>query len=156
MAASFLWQVLKPELIRMRLESRDKTGIIRELVGILDTAGLLRDRAEAERVVLAREQMMSTGMEHGVAIPHGKTDTVDGLLVAMALCPEGVDFDCIDRQPARILIVTLSPASRTGPHIRFMAEVSRILRDADLRDQVLAAKSSGTVVDILLRAEGTR
>ncbi len=156
MAASFLWQVLKPELIRMHLENRDKPGIIRELVGILDTAGLLKDRAEAERVVLAREQMMSTGMEHGVAIPHGKTDTVDGLLVALALCPEGVDFDCIDRQPARILIVTLSPASRTGPHIRFMAEVSRILRDPDLRAQVLAAKSPGTVVDILLRAEGTR
>jgi PTS system nitrogen regulatory IIA component len=156
MAASFLWQILKPDLIRMSLKSRTKPEIIRELVGILDAAGLLKDRTEAENVVLAREGMMSTGMENGVAIPHGKTDTVDGLLVAMALCPEGVEFDCIDRKPAHILIITLSPASRTGPHIRFMAEISRILRDADLREQVLKAMTPEAVVDIMLKAEKPR
>ena len=156
MATSFLWQVLKPDLIRMSLKSRTKPEIIRELVGILDACSLLKKRTEADTVVLAREAMMSTGMENGVAIPHGKTDTVDGLLVAMALCPEGVDFDCIDRNPARILIVTLSPASRTGPHIRFMAEISRILRDATLRDQVLKAMTPEAVVDIMLKAEKPR
>jgi PTS system nitrogen regulatory IIA component len=156
MTASFLWQILKPNLIRMSLKSRTKPEIIHELVGILDAAKLLKDRADAESVVLAREAMMSTGMENGVAIPHGKTDTVDGLLVAMALCPEGVDFDCLDRKPAQILIITLSPASRTGPHIRFMAEISRILRNADLREQVLKAMTPEEVVDILLHAEKAR
>ena len=149
MSSSFLRQVLRPELIRMHLEANNKADAIHELIGVLDAAGLLSDRAEAERVVSEREKIMSTGMELGIAIPHGKTDTVDGLLAAVALKPEGMDFACADGQLARIVIVTLSPASRSGPHIRFMAEVSRLLRSEQLRKKILEAKSPEAVVAFL-------
>jgi len=153
MAKSLLREALRPECVRTHLGALDKESCIRELVGILRVAGLLRDPAEAERVVLARERLMSTGLEHGIAIPHGKTDTVDRLLVALGLKPEGIDFGCVDGQPARILILTLSPASRSGPHIRFMAEVSGLLRSASLRAAVLAAPTPSEVVRLLTAGE---
>ncbi|MBN2450285.1 MAG: PTS sugar transporter subunit IIA [Lentisphaeria bacterium] len=149
MTGSFLRQTLRAETVKMRLEAATKADAIAELVGILAATGQLRDPAEALRVVLARERMMSTGMEQGIAIPHGKSDTVDGLLVGLALKPEGMDFECQDGQPARILIVTLSPASRTGPHLRFMADITRLLRDEGLRRAVLAAGSPAEVVALL-------
>jgi PTS system nitrogen regulatory IIA component len=133
----------------MHLEANTKEEAIRELIGIIHQTTPLQDLAEAERVVLEREKVMSTGMEHGVAIPHGKTDTVDRLLVAIALKPEGLDFQCMDGKPARILLVTLSPSNRSGPHLRFMAEVSRLLQDDNLRQNLLAAQTPETVVKLL-------
>jgi len=133
----------------MNLEATEKQDAIRELIGILDDAGHLTDRAEAERVVLERESIMSTGMEKGIAIPHGKTDTVDSLVVAVALKPEGIDFACADGQPATILITTLSPASRSGPHIRFMAEVSTLLQSEATRERLLASSTPEQAVAIL-------
>lgn len=147
MAQSFLSKSLDPRHVKPRLESEDKAGVIRELIAILADAGAIPDREAAETVVFEREKTMSTGMEHGVAIPHGKTDTVDSLIVSMGLKPEGVDFQCIDGQPARILILTLSPASRTGPHIRFMAGISKLLRDSAVRDRLLECQ---TVDEIMI------
>ena len=149
MSSSFLRNALSPEFVRVSMAAETKEEAIRELVGILETGGVLPDPEEALRVVYEREKVMSTGMERGIAIPHGKTDTVDSLHVAFAVKPEGIDFDCADGEPARILIVTISPASRSGPHIRFMAEISRLLQDTGLRDRVLAAASPEEIVRLL-------
>lgn len=149
MAGSILRQALKPDMVKLRLESVSKAEAIRELVGILDDAGALSDPEEALRVVEERERIMSTGLEGGIAIPHGKTDTVDHLVVALALKPEGMAFDCQDGEPARILIITLSPASRTGPHLRFMADITRLLRDHELKEKILDAPDAETVVSLL-------
>jgi mannitol/fructose-specific phosphotransferase system IIA component (Ntr-type) len=100
-------------------------------------------------VVLDRERMMSTGLENGIAIPHGKCNSVKKLIVAVGLKPDGVDFECADGQPARIFLLTLSPASRSGPHIRFMAEISRLLQNDNLRSRVLAA-TTGKEIEALL------
>jgi len=149
MATSFLRDVLKPDRVKLRLQAATKDDAIRELIDILAGPGIIADRAEAERVVFAREALMSTGMECGIAIPHGKTDSVGSLVVSMALKPEGIEFECADGQPARILLMTLSPANRTGPHIRFMAEVSRLLRNEKFRERVLAAGSREEIVALL-------
>lgn len=140
---------LTADVVKMHLEAENKEDAILELIDIVHSVHKLKDLEEAQRVVLERELVMSTGMENGVAIPHGKTDTVDRLLVAMALKPEGMDFECIDGKPAQILLITLSPANRSGPHLRFMAEVSRILADEKLREKVIKAKRPSEVVRLL-------
>jgi len=151
MPASILRQALRPEVVKLRLEATTKDEAIRELVQILDDAGCLPDPAEALRVVEGRERVMSTGMENGLAIPHGKTDTVPQLVVAMGLKPEGIEFDSVDGDPATILLITVSPASKSGPHLRFMADVTRLLRDGEMREQVLTAASPSEVVGLLVR-----
>jgi fructose-specific phosphotransferase system IIA component len=141
-------KILVGENIFLNLTAKDKPGIIAEMVDGLCAAGMIRDREDALRVILERERKMSTGMKHGVAIPHGKTDTVDHLVVAVGVKKQGVEFECVDGNPARIFIMTISPAKQTGPHIQFLAEVSRILRQKDLRDRMLTARTPEEVISI--------
>lgn len=152
MAHNALNDVLHPDRIKPRLSSDDKDGIIREMIQILADAHAINDVAAAEQVVFEREKTMSTGMENGIAIPHGKTDTVDCLVVSLGLKPEGVEFECADGQPAQIIVLTLSPASRTGPHIRFMAGISKLLRTKDVRTRLLQCETADEILDVLNRA----
>jgi PTS system nitrogen regulatory IIA component len=148
MSSRQLSNVLSAEVCRIPLRAESKREVICELLDVLDKAGVLGDRAEAERVVLEREALMSTGLENGIAIPHGKTDTVDQLYVAVGVKPLGMDFACADGQPARIIILTLSPASTSGPHIRFMADVTRLLSDAARRERLCAASTPAQALAI--------
>jgi len=141
MSASLIHKALLPGHIKVCLEGEDKWSIIHELLTVLENVHGLSDRAAAEKAVCEREKRMSTGLEYGIAIPHGKTDTVDHLIVAMGLKPEGVEFDSADGEPARIILLTLSPASRSGPHIRFMAEVSNLLQRKEPRQRLLSAET---------------
>jgi PTS system nitrogen regulatory IIA component len=101
------------------------------------------------KAIQEREKKMSTGMHHGLAIPHGKTDTVDTLYASVGLVPEGVDFDSQDGEPSRIFILTVSPLNRAGPHIQFLAEISRLLTRQDIRDEMLAASTEDELYTIL-------
>jgi len=109
----------------------------------------VKDREAALKAVLEREQKMSTGMQQGIAIPHGKTDAVDRLVAVVGLKPEGIDFDSMDGQPARILVMTLSSLSRTGPHIQFLSEISQVLNNAEKREALLRAQTAAEAVEIL-------
>lgn len=144
-------RVLSKETVKLHLEGSTKESIIEELVDLLLAAGRIKDRKAALKAVLEREKKMSTGLQNGIAIPHGKTDTVESLVAALGLKPEGIPFDSLDGQPCQIFLMTLSPASRTGPHIQFLADISRTLHDAAVRDQVLHAASEEDLVDILCR-----
>ena len=126
-----------------------KIEVIDELLHMMKDLSLLVDYDEALNDVMAREGYLSTGLERGLAIPHAKTDIVEGLIAAVGIKKEGIDFESLDGQPATIFIMTLSPAQRAGPHIQFLAEISRLLNDAAIRDKVLNAKSKEEVLDIL-------
>ncbi len=137
------------EAIALALKGREKNAIIEEMVDMLVRAGKVTDRKTALKTVLERERKMSTGMHNGIAIPHGKTDTVECLTAAIGLIPEGVDFDAMDHKPSRIFILTISPANRAGPHIQFLAEISRLLNRADIREALLAATTVDQAYDLM-------
>ena len=126
-----------------------KPDAIRELLDVLDRAGVLGDRAAAEQAVFEREAMLSTGMESGVAIPHGKTATVTRVWVAVGLAPDGIPFHSVDGSPARILALVVSPAGDPGAHLMVMAGLSRVLRQAKVRDAVLAARGPEEAIQAL-------
>lgn len=144
-------RVLSKETISLSLQATTKEGIIEELIDILVRAGRVKDRKTALKTVLERERKMSTGLQNGIAIPHGKTDTVESLVAALGIKKEGIDFESLDGQPSTIFLLTLSPASRTGPHIQFLADISRILHDPATRKQVLEAKTEDEVLDLLCK-----
>ena len=138
------------ETITPALQGVTKEAVIEELVGLLVAAGRIKDRMAALRAVLERERKMSTGMQNGIAIPHGKTETIDGLVTALGIKREGLDFDSLDGQPARIFVMTLSPENRTGPHIQFLAEISRQLNDPSIRERLLQATTTDEILNILM------
>ncbi len=143
-----LKKLLGPKNIFLELEAQTKSGIIEEMIERLADNGLIEDRLGALKAVVEREEKMSTGMNNGVAIPHGKTDCVSKLIVAVALKTCGIDFGSTDGMPSTIFIMTISPASRSGPHIQFLAEVSKVLRDSASRERLLAAKNTNDIITV--------
>lgn len=144
-----LKKALNRQAVSLQLQSRTKAEIIEELTDLLVRAGIVQDREAVLAAVRERESKMSTGMQNGIAIPHGKSDAVSTLVSAVGIHPEGIDFDSIDGQPSRIFILTVSPINRTGPHIQFLAEISRLLNEEAMRAQVLHAPSADEVIEAL-------
>jgi fructose-specific phosphotransferase system IIA component len=144
-----LRKLLSEDSIILELKSDAKEDIIREMIDFLVARGRIRDREAALKAVLDRELKMSTGMQHGIAIPHGKSDSVDKLVTALALKKAGVDFGSMDGKPSQIFIMTISSISRTGPHIQFLSEISQVLNDPEKREALLKAETTSQVIDVL-------
>lgn len=93
------------------------------------------------RVLEAREKLASTGVGSGVAIPHGRLAAAKTVQAALAIAPGGVPFDAIDAQPVSIFVTIVGPESQPGEHLKALARVSRLLRNAGIRQGLLAAPS---------------
>jgi len=141
--------VLTRETVSLHLKGTNKEEIIGELLDILVKAGKIKNREEALNSVMDREKKMSTGMKHGIAIPHGKTSTVEDLVACIGISEQSVEFDSLDHEPCRIFIMTLSPVDKTGPHLQFLAEVSLLFKSAEKRAEILASDSAEAVLKIL-------
>ncbi len=144
-----LYEHLPKEHITPHLEGQTKFQVIEELLDLLDKNNHLRDRDVALQDVLAREGYLSTGLENGLAIPHAKTDGVERLEIAMGVKPEGVDFESLDGKPANIIFLVLSPRDTSGPHIQTLAVISRNLKNKEMREAILKAKTREEIFDII-------
>ena len=144
--ARILTQYLDAGAMIPALRGTTKTEIIDELLARLVERGGVSDRERARRDLLARERSLSTGLSHGLAAPHARTDAVDRLAAVVGLKPDGVSFDSLDGQLARVIVLTLSPTSQPAPHLQFMAAISqaltsercRFLADARTPQEMLA------------------
>jgi PTS system nitrogen regulatory IIA component len=141
--------VLTAETINLHLKGSTKEEIINELLDILAAAKKIQDRDAAYAAVMDREQKMSTGMKHGIAIPHGKSATIHDLVACIGISDQPVDFDSLDHEPCRIFIMTLSPVEKTGPHLQFLAEISLLFKSSEKRQEILNAASSADILKIL-------
>jgi len=141
--------VLNKDTVCLHLKGTTKEAIINELLDILVAARKIDDRAAALTAILEREQKMSTGMKHGIAIPHGKSPTINDLVACIGVSDEAVDFGALDHEPCRIFIMTLSPVEKTGPHLQFLAEISLLFKSAEKRQELLNASTIDEVMKIL-------
>jgi PTS system nitrogen regulatory IIA component len=141
--------VLTTETIMLGLKGSTKEEIINELLDILVAANKIQDRQAAYNAVMDRENKMSTGMKHGIAIPHGKSPTIGDLVACIGISEKPVDFDSLDHEPCRIFIMTLSPVEKTGPHLQFLAEISLLFKSSEKRQEILGATSAEAVARIL-------
>lgn len=139
---------IDPAVLNPDLKASDKKGIIEEMVRLAMKSGRISSFDDALKSVFDREMTGSTGMQYGIALPHGKSDSVDGMVCAVGLKAEGVDFDSLDGVPSRIFVLVLCPRSMHGPHIRFLSEVGQIM-DAEGREQLLKCTTSRQMADLL-------
>ena len=141
--------VITTDTIELHLKGSTKKEIINELLDILVKTGKINDREAALAAVMEREDKMSTGMKHGIAIPHGKCASIPDLVACIGISEKPVDFDSLDHEPCRIFIMTLSPVEKTGPHLQFLAEVSLLFKSSEKRKEILNAKTPEEVQKIL-------
>ena len=148
-----LTQILEPACIKVPVENTDKTDVITELIDVLDTSELLLDKKAALEAVLVREQTRSTGIGSGIAIPHGKCNAVKKLVMAVGIAHNPIDFDSIDDKPVTIILLLVSPADQTGPHIQALAKISRLMLDDSFKQSLEKATSAEDVYELLSKRE---
>lgn len=131
------------------LQTRDKYQAIEKLLDKLVEAGKVSDRQQALSDLIEREKYLSTGLENGLAVPHAKTSVVRELLLAFGLSKEGVEFDSLDGKPAHFIFLVLSPRETSGPHIKLLAQITRLFRSQDISEKLLKAQNSSEILEIL-------
>jgi fructose-specific phosphotransferase system IIA component len=148
-----LTQILQPSCVKVPLQGKDKKSIMTELVDLLDASGLLLDRDAALEAVFMREQTRSTGIGSGIAIPHGKCKAVKELVMAIGIARESVDFESVDGKPVTIVILLVSPADQTGPHIQALARISRLMLDESFKQALETAASAEQLYELISSKE---
>ena len=149
----YLSELLNENAISLSLKARDKESCIKELVQLLESAHGVNTKGEILSKVLQRESMMSTGIGNGVAIPHGKTRLLDHLVAACGVAPGGMEFDSMDGEPASLFVLLVSPESLRGPHVKALANVSRLLKEESVRTTLRQSGSPQDFLKVLREAE---
>lgn len=143
-----LVDLISKDVVKVPLISRDKSGILRELLQILMDAGKVNDFDAALDALLKREQMASTGLEEGIAVPHAKTDAVKTLTIAIGISPEGVDFNSLDGKPSKLFFLMLAPPDQSGPHIEALAEIAKLSKSKAFINALINAKTPDEIVEL--------
>lgn len=147
-----LLDILSPDSTIVDLKGDTKEEIIAELVASLSASEAISDRDKVLQAVLEREKIMSTGIGDGIAIPHGKSDSVVELVAALGTQRRGVDFEALDGEPAYVFFLLVSPANVSGPHIKALARISRLLKNDDFKKKLITASSPEEIISAI-RAE---
>lgn len=141
-------QLLDKNSIIADLKATDKKEAIDELAAAAATA-TQASTPEIAEVLIEREQLGSTGIGGGIAIPHGKLNSVNGITIGFALSRDGVEYDSLDNKPVHIFFVLLTPENSTGGHLKVLAQISKLLKMNDFKSQLLAADSVDDIYDII-------
>ena len=144
-----LTQMLQPGCVRVPLQGRDKRSVINELVDVLDASKLVLNKDIALEAILNREQIRSTGIGYGVAIPHGKCKAVRESVMAIGIAHQPIDFDSIDGKPVSIIALLISPAEQTGQHLKALARINRLMLDEALRNEIQKTNDAEEIWDLL-------
>ena len=133
------------------LKSTDKEEVIKEIIGLLISAGEVdrKDKNKLIEILKAREALGSTAIGQGVAIPHGKSDCVKKLVAAFGISKKGVNFDSLDGESVFIFFLLVAPQESAGPHLKALARISRLLKDKYFRENLKQAKDDKTVIRIV-------
>ncbi|MGE4422950.1 MAG: PTS sugar transporter subunit IIA [Pseudodesulfovibrio sp.] len=130
---------LAKELILPELKSATKSDVLNELVAPLGEQYPEMDTDHAVRVLLDRERLGSTGIGDGIAIPHGKLEDLEKVIVVVGRSRNGVEFEALDHSPCTIFFLVLAPEQVAGMHLRVLAQISRLLKDEEFRKAFLSA-----------------
>lgn len=150
-----LSEILNLGLIEADLKASDKAGVIEEMVNLLIKNGKIQEENKTEvlSAIMAREELMSTGIGHGVGIPHAKTNVGNDLVACFGRSDEGIDFKSLDGEPVYLFFLLLAPEHTTGLHIRALARISRLLKHNYVREMLKTADTPEKILDLIRKEE---
>lgn len=143
------------EAVIVDLQATTKEEAIREIVAGLQAAGRLTesDQESVTRAILNREELGSTGIGQGVAVPHTRHPMVDRLIGTVALSDKGVEFAALDGEPVDILFLLISPPNQPGDHLRALENISRHLKDEQFVRFLRQSRTREQILDVLDEAD---
>ena len=146
-------EVLDPKAIKIGLAATTKEDSLKELVSILAQVENIGDPKNILKALVERESLGSTGIGQGIAIPHGKTDKVSRLVAVLGVSKNGVNFDALDGEPVYIFFLLVAPKETAGPHLKALAQISRLLRDSYFCELIRKCKTEQEVFNLIKNEE---
>ncbi len=149
---------VSPEAIRADLEADDKEGVVREMTSALMEAGKVaaEEYESIVKAILKREELGSTGIGRGVAVPHTKHPSVENLVGTVGVSAAGVDFASLDGDKVHLFFLLISPPDRPGDHLRALENISRQLRDETFCKFLKQSKASQDILQLLEEADNNQ
>ncbi len=144
---------IKVDTINLDLESENKNAVIRELYGNLKKTDLIKDEEKGISDIFAREEMGSTGIGKGVALPHAKTEAVDELIITFGISRNGITYDSLDNEKVNIFFMFLCPKDKTQEYLKVLARISRLIKGKKFIENLLKAASNKEVIEIIKKEE---
>jgi PTS system fructose-specific IIC component len=144
-----LTDVLKKELIKIPLEGTTRNACIQELIECLSVNNLINNNDAIFKAVLDRENIMTTGVGNGIAIPHCKHEASPEFAVCLGIHTKGVDFESIDKKPVKIIFLLVGPENNPSLHIKLLSRISRLMSNEDLRHQLLLARKTDEALQLV-------
>jgi fructose-specific phosphotransferase system IIA component len=146
-------EAIREEGIVLDLKAQEKVAVIKELVSVMVDLGLIQDEETFLADILKRENLESTGIGLGVAIPHARTTAASELLLAFGRSANGVDFDSLDGKPSHLIFLIAAPEENKSQYIMALARLSKILHKEEILTRLSKAATPAEVMEILKEAE---
>ena len=140
-------ELLPPGAVTLQLESAEKVAVIKELTTLLG-GEVVTDAKALLEAILRRENLESTGIGMGVALPHARTPAVRRTALAFGRSEEGVDFNSLDRKPSHLVFLIVAPEDRKTEYIMTLARVSKLLRREEIRSELTHAETPEAVLEV--------
>ena len=148
-----LKDILSNDLIIIPLKSLKKEEVIKEMVDYLYQHKKIENRDRILKAILDREKVMSTGVGDRVAIPHGKAEGIDDIIALFGITEHDIDFHSIDNKPVRLIFMLVGPPDKTGPHLKALSRISRLMHKGEFRDRLLNSYTPKEVMNIIEKEE---
>lgn len=146
-------EILTKEFIVPNMQSNSKNDAIIELLDLFKTDARVKDMELVQNAVLERENIMSTGVGKGFAIPHAKTNAINDIIVAFGKLDQPIDFKSLDEQPVSFIFLLVGKESHVGPHIKLLSRISRMMNKDEFRDSLLNSKTAEDIFNLFLEEE---
>lgn len=146
-------EFLNKNAIKIGIQSTEKEDSLKELVDVLAGVQDIGDKKAIVKALIDRENLGSTGIGQGIAIPHGKTDKVKELVAVLGISQKGVNFEALDGELVYIFFLLVAPKETAGPHLKALAQISRLLRDSYFCELMRRCKTADEVHELIRREE---
>jgi len=140
--------------ITLDIQGKRKPEIVSELVQLLADAGRIENAASISDLVLQREEMMSTGIGGGIAVPHCLAPGVEETMLAFGRHRKGAKFDAVDKKPVQLFFLMVGPPGAHTEHLRLLSKLSRLLHDETLKRGLIEAQTPEEVMKLFAAREG--
>ena len=145
---------MSEDLISLKLKSKNKDDVLMELADLIAISPEVNNEENViYKALIEREKLGSTGIGKGVAIPHAKTDAADRLTIAFGISKEKIDFKSLDNENVNIFFVFASPMKDSQVYLKVLARISRLIREEEFRNELLACKTPAEVIECINKKE---
>ena len=144
-----LLELLTPGVIKIGMKSIDKEEAFEELIDLLVRAGTVKDRQRALDAIYTRENERSTGIGRGIAIPHGKDQSIGHITAAAGTSDEGIEFESLDDKPVHLVFLVLAEVNNPGPHLQTLSEIATCLNVPRKYEALIHAKTPEEFLELL-------